>query len=80
MSPAPPPNLIRERRRDEIVSIQQRIGEEFAESLVGRDVDVLVDGFNDDGFLIGRTQVKLFKCGPSFFPKTAASSRFKCIH
>ena len=38
--------------------IQQRIGEGFAESLVGQEVDVLVDGFNDDGFLIGRTQVR----------------------
>lgn len=50
------PTKTRERRRDELISLQQRLGEEFAESLVGREVDVLVDGFNDDGFLIGRTQ------------------------
>ncbi|KAG1661709.1 hypothetical protein FOA52_002045 [Chlamydomonas sp. UWO 241] len=47
---------IRERRRDELVMLQQRIGEGFAESLIGREIDVLVDGFNDDGFLIGRTE------------------------
>lgn len=46
----------RERRRDELVSLQQRIGEEFAASLVGREVDVLVEGYNEDGWLIGRTQ------------------------
>lgn len=48
----------RERRRDEINSIQQLIGEGFAESLIGQELDVLVDGYNDDGFLIGRTQVR----------------------
>eukprot|EP00955_Chlamydomonas_euryale_P023665 249832-Chlamydomonas_euryale.AAC.7 len=36
--------------------LQQRVGEEFAESLLGTELDVLVDGYNDDGFLIGRTQ------------------------
>lgn len=50
------PDMIRQRRRDELTSIQQRIGREFAESLVGRKVDVLVDGRNDEGWLIGRTQ------------------------
>lgn len=29
---------VREARRDELVSLQQRVGEEFAESLVGRQV------------------------------------------
>lgn len=50
-----PPKL-RERRRDELVSLQQRIGEEFAASLVGKEVEVLVEGYNEDGWLIGRTQ------------------------
>lgn len=45
-----------DRRRDELISLQQRIGERFAESLVGKEVDVLIDGYNDEGFLIGRTQ------------------------
>lgn len=50
------PTKIRQRRRDELISLQQRVGEGFAEQLVGREVEVLVDGFNDDGFMIGRTQ------------------------
>ncbi|PNW82252.1 hypothetical protein CHLRE_06g278142v5 [Chlamydomonas reinhardtii] len=50
------PRRQRERRRDELISLQQRIGEEWAEGLVGREVDVLVEGYNDDGWLIGRTQ------------------------
>lgn len=50
-----PPKL-RQRRRDELTSIQQRLGEEWAAARVGQHVDVLVDGYNDDGFMIGRTQ------------------------
>lgn len=50
------PQRTRERRRDELISLQQRVGEEFAAGLVGKEVDVLVDGYNDDGWLIGRTQ------------------------
>lgn len=50
-----PPKL-RARRRDELISIQQRLGEEWAAGRVGQVVDVLVDGYNDDGFIIGRTQ------------------------
>lgn len=47
----------RQRRRDELISLQQQIGESFAESLVGQEVDVIIDGYNDDGWLVGRTQV-----------------------
>lgn len=36
------PAKTRERRRDELISLQQRIGEQFAASLVGKEVDVLV--------------------------------------
>ncbi|GIL77646.1 hypothetical protein Vretimale_6790 [Volvox reticuliferus] len=50
------PQRLRERRRDELISLQQRIGEEWAEGMVGREVDVLVEGYNDDDWLIGRTQ------------------------
>ncbi|EFJ53100.1 hypothetical protein VOLCADRAFT_127348 [Volvox carteri f. nagariensis] len=50
------PQRVRERRRDELISLQQRIGEEWAEGLVGREVEVLVEGYNDDDWLIGRTQ------------------------
>ncbi|GLC40997.1 hypothetical protein PLESTB_000953900 [Pleodorina starrii] len=50
------PQGLRERRRDELISLQQRIGEEWAESLVGREIEVLVEGYNDDDWLIGRSQ------------------------
>lgn len=43
-------------RRDELVSVQQDIGINFARSLVGRELDVLIDGVNDEGQLFGRTQ------------------------
>uniref|UniRef100_A0A7S3VK66 Uncharacterized protein n=1 Tax=Dunaliella tertiolecta TaxID=3047 RepID=A0A7S3VK66_DUNTE len=46
----------RQRRRDELISLQQRIGESFAEQQVGKEIDVLVDGYSEDGALIGRTQ------------------------
>lgn len=59
------PRRQRERRRDELISLQQRIGEEWAEGLVGREVDVLVEGYNDDGWLIGRTQVRSGRGGGS---------------
>lgn len=47
---------VRQKRRDELVSLQQRIGQDIAEQLVGQELDVLVDGLNDDGWMIGRTQ------------------------
>ncbi|KAF8060109.1 rimO [Scenedesmus sp. PABB004] len=50
------PQRIRQRRRDELVQVQQAISEAFASSLVGSEVDVLVDGVNEDGWLYGRTQ------------------------
>jgi len=43
-------------RRDELVALQQDIGGAFAAGLVGREVDVLVDGYDEDGALVGRTQ------------------------
>ena len=43
-------------RRDELVSLQQDVGSAFAEGLVGTEVDVLVDGYDEDGALVGRTQ------------------------
>jgi len=46
----------RQRRRDELVSLQQRISEGFANSLVGRVIEVLVDGEDEEGGFIGRTQ------------------------
>lgn len=38
------------------MQVQQRICEGFAASLVGQEIDVLVDGVNEDGWLFGRTQ------------------------
>lgn len=35
-------------RRDELVSLQQDIGASFAESLVGKQIDVLIDGYDED--------------------------------
>mmetsp|Transcript_3953 Transcript_3953/g.11192 ORF Transcript_3953/g.11192 Transcript_3953/m.11192 type:complete len:528 (-) Transcript_3953:374-1957(-) len=46
----------RARRRDELVSIQQEVSCKFAKSLVGTEIDVLIDGFTEDGQMIGRTQ------------------------
>ena len=43
-------------RRDELISLQQRVGAAFAEARVGETIDVLVDGFDADGQLVGRTQ------------------------
>lgn len=50
------PAATRQRRRDELVSLQQRLSEGFAESLVGRSLEVLVDGLDDEGGFVGRTQ------------------------
>ncbi|GBF99608.1 hypothetical protein Rsub_12072 [Raphidocelis subcapitata] len=47
---------LRVRRRDELVSLQQRISEGFAQSLVGRTIEVLVDAVDEDGTFIARTQ------------------------
>lgn len=43
-------------RRDELVSLQQRIGEDWARSMVGKTLPVLVDGVDEEGIMIGRTQ------------------------
>jgi ribosomal protein S12 methylthiotransferase len=50
------PFEIRQSRRDELISLQQSIGEECAQSLVGKEIDVLIDGHTEDGELYGRTQ------------------------
>ena len=50
------PDEVREARRDELISLQQRIGEEWARGVVGREIEVLVDGVTEDGALFGRTQ------------------------
>jgi len=50
------PQEVRDRRRDELISLQQRIGEEWARGLAGTEIDVLIDGVTEDGALFGRTQ------------------------
>jgi ribosomal protein S12 methylthiotransferase len=40
---------VRAARRDEMIALQQRVGERWARSMVGRTLDVLVDGREDDG-------------------------------
>lgn len=46
----------RDRRRDALVSLQQKIGEHWAKKLVGKEIQVLVDGPDEDGCIVGRTQ------------------------
>lgn len=45
-------------RRDELVSLQQSIGEDIAKSMVGKTIQVLVDGDDEEqeGIMVGRTQ------------------------
>lgn len=47
-----------ERRRDELIALQQRIGSRAARAMVGKTLTVLVDSYDDEqeGVLIGRTQ------------------------
>lgn len=47
---------VRVRRRDELVALQQRIGEVWAKSMIGKTLEVLVDGADEEGVMIGRTQ------------------------
>ena len=47
---------VRQARRDELVSIQQQVGEDWARGMLGKDIDVLVDGITEDGEIFGRTQ------------------------
>jgi len=42
-------------RRDSLMALQQQIAFDFAESLVGYELDVLVDSQDETGALIGRT-------------------------
>ena len=77
-------------RRDELVSLQQDVGAAFAEGLVGKEIDVLIDGYDeddedDDGEgeegegrktrqLIGRTQWD----APDVDPLAFVSSEWLC--
>lgn len=49
------PQEIREARRDELMELQQRIAFEHGDSLVGYELDVLLDEQVDDTTWVGRT-------------------------
>jgi ribosomal protein S12 methylthiotransferase len=61
------PAEVREARRDEVVSIQQRICERVAEKRVGTVVDVLVDAIDEEGVYIGRTALEAPDVDPCVF-------------
>ena len=42
-------------RREELMAVQQQIAFEFAESLIGYELDVLIDSADEEGGFIGRT-------------------------
>jgi ribosomal protein S12 methylthiotransferase len=48
------PEEIKEARRDELMALQQQIAFEFGDSLVGYELDVLIDGQIDEETWIGR--------------------------
>jgi ribosomal protein S12 methylthiotransferase len=50
------PDAEKERRRDVLMTIQQRIAEEISASLQGKVLDVVIDGVDEDGiFYVGRS-------------------------
>ena len=48
------PDEIKTRRRDELMELQQEIAFEFGDSLVGYELDCLIDSQLDDGTYVGR--------------------------
>jgi ribosomal protein S12 methylthiotransferase len=58
---------VREARRDEIVSLQQRICERVAERRVGSVVQVLVDAIDEEGVFVGRTALEAPDVDPCVF-------------
>ncbi|HTI50222.1 MAG TPA: 30S ribosomal protein S12 methylthiotransferase RimO, partial [Planctomycetaceae bacterium] len=49
------PEEVKEARRDELMALQQQIAFEFGDSLVGYELDVLIDGQVDEETWIGRS-------------------------
>ncbi|MCA9093416.1 MAG: 30S ribosomal protein S12 methylthiotransferase RimO [Planctomycetaceae bacterium] len=49
------PEDVKEARRDELMAIQQDIAFEFSDSLVGYELDVLIDEEPEPGLFVGRT-------------------------
>jgi ribosomal protein S12 methylthiotransferase len=64
----------RQRRRDELVQHLQTTSEAFAASLVGQEVDVLINGTTEDGWLYGRTQWDAPDIDPIVFVSEPADS------
>ncbi len=49
------PEAVKTARRDELMASQQQIAFDFAESLLGYELDVMIDSAEEDGRFIGRT-------------------------
>jgi ribosomal protein S12 methylthiotransferase len=49
------PEDVKEARRDELMAVQQQIAFDFGDSLVGYELDVLIDEPAEDGLWIGRS-------------------------
>lgn len=49
------PEHVKESRRDELMAIQQQVAFEFGDSLVGYELDVLIDSQVDDDTWVGRS-------------------------
>lgn len=70
------PEEVKNARRDELMALQQEIAFEFADSLVGYELDVLIDGpAEDEGLWIGRSyadapeiDAEIFVAGSGFAP------------
>jgi ribosomal protein S12 methylthiotransferase len=75
-------------RRDRLVSLQQQIGEHWAKKMIGKEILVLVDGMDEDGCMVGRTQhdapdidnqVLLSDCDDAAVPRLAPGQMRKCL-
>ena len=59
---------VRDLRRDQLISQQQQISEDFAQSRVGSEVDVIIDGFNPEfDAWTGRTSLEAPDIDPIVF-------------
>ena len=57
---------VRDLRRDQLIAQQQQISEDFAASRVGREVDVIIDGYNPEfDAWTGRTSLEAPDIDPS---------------
>lgn len=73
------PQDVREARRDELVSLQQDVGQDFAESLIGCQIPVLVDSITDDGQFLGRTQWDAPDVDPMVFLSEPESNELQAL-